>query len=147
MFAKLSAVSLLALLAFSACSEQSIDRTLENDGVAGSIAENGAAAASSANDGVALKPRWRAVTDVVGTGNKASDPFSIDAPNWRIAWKTKPVDNREEFMIFLYDDDTEEQYIITQSAENDVVEMEGSGVFHLEVVASQPYEIEVKEYK
>jgi hypothetical protein len=150
--------TLLALLAgafaLSACSEQSIDRSLNGDNVAGSMVQGEGASGTHANEDVnngrvRVQPRWQNVLDLRGQSDRRSRAFSVDSDRWTISWKTQPgSESGAEFMIFLYDQQNPgDPLVITTSPENDMAEMEGAGVFYVEVVASQPYTIEVKEYK
>lgn len=139
----------VALLS-TACSEQSIDNAVEDNGVAGSMTEGEQSAEEEAlaNGRVEVKPRWQPVMELKGSGDKRSKNFSVDGAQWRISWSTEPIDDNKEFFIFLYDKEGgEDPIIIATSPENDMAELDGSGLFYIEVRASQPYNIEVKEYK
>ena len=138
---------LLSGFMFAACSESSIDRAIENEEVAGSITE-GAEEAQEADATVSLQPRWQSVMQVEGREDKKSKRFKINSPEWRISWHTEPAEEDAEFLIFLYDlENPDFEEIIAVSPESDMAEMKGKGDFVLEVRASQPYEVDIKEYR
>jgi hypothetical protein len=83
-----------------------------------------------------------------GQADRRSKAFSIDSDKWRITWKTQPNDRDGEFIVMLYDQQNPgEPLIITNSPENDMSDVEGNGVYYLEVTSSQPYQIEITEFK
>lgn len=135
----------------SACSEQSMDNAVNNNGddIAGSIAEQSEQQQSKdLTDGdLDVKPRWQIVETVKGSSDRVTDPFKIDSPKWRIGWDTEASEEMHEFFIILKEVNTGEEQVIATNPADDLAEIDVSGEFELEVRAKQPYKITVKEFK
>lgn len=78
-----------------------------------------------------VKKSWKTVTSFNGSVDKATDPFSVTASQWRMKW-THP--NNDNFAIVVYDA-TKNEYkkpmVNTIGTTNDSSNYYGSGSFYL----------------
>jgi hypothetical protein len=149
-FVLLACVGLL----MSACTESSIDSAMQNEEKSGSIQQGQQKQQQKKQEDITdgsikVKPRWRSVMNIRGSGDQKSRLFKIDSPKWRIQWHTEAPSSGEskEFFIQLHAPETGETLFIATSPEDDMAELDTPGEFKLEVRAEQPYNISVKEFK
>ena len=136
-----------SLLTLTACGEGSIDRALGGDETVDNSISTDDAVGEPIGGDVSMKPRWQPVVKLKGSSDKRTQRFNVNSPEWRISWQTEPGVQDDEFFIFLYEKEGDDPLIIATSPENDMAEMEGQGEFFLEVRASQPYNVSIKEYR
>ncbi len=137
----------LLFTGLSGCSEGSIDRALGSEETVDNSIKTDDVAGESIENNVSMKPRWQPVVQLKGSSDKRTKRFGVNSPEWRISWQTEPGAQNDEFFIFLYEKEGDDPLIIATSPENDMAEMEGQGEFFLEVRASQPYKVDIKEYR
>lgn len=97
-----------------------------------------------------VKPQWREVTTFRGQGPKETPSFKIKGKEWKISWRTKPVNEIGEFIVILYDEKNPEisEVIANTTGEGkDLVYLEGKGSYYLSINTNQAYTITIEELK
>lgn len=96
--------------------------------------------------------KWRKVSEFKGTRSMKTKTFKIKGKEWKVNWNVeeKGKDNGEFIVILHNKKDKNDTEIIAQQTGSgpDFAPFEGGqGEYYLEVTSSQPYSIEVHEYK
>jgi len=96
--------------------------------------------------------KWRKVSEIRGTKSMKSKTFKIKGKEWKVNWVVEEKgDDNGEFIVILHNkkDKNDTEIIAQQTGSGpDFAPFEGGqGEYYLEITSSQPYSIEIQEYK
>ena len=144
------------------CGTDSVDSAVEQEGESASVQhatnpknDSGETIEDEDSD---LEPKrlpkrnWKKVAEFFGSKSSKTKTFKIKGKEWKINWSVEEKGNDNgEFIIILHNkkDKNDTEIIAQQTGSGaDFAPFEGGqGEYYLEVQSSQPYTIEIQEFK
>lgn len=98
------------------------------------------------------KRNWKKIAEFFGAKSQKTKTFKVKGKEWKVSWNVEEKGNDNgEFIIILHNKkDKNDTEIIAQqkgSGEDFAPFEGGQGEYYLEVQSTQPYSIEIHEYK